>query len=111
MNDDAARLHAALHGRFRLERVLGRGRMATVWLAQDLKLDRLIALKVLRPDIASALTAERFIREIRVTGKLSHPHILPLFDSGEAEGFLYYVMPYVTGETLRQRLEREKQHD
>jgi len=109
MNDDAARLRAALHGRFRLERVLGRGGMATVWLAQDLKLDRPIALKVLRPDIASALTAERFIREIRVTGNLSHPHILPLFDSGEAEGFLYYVMPYVTGETLRQRLEREKQ--
>jgi TolB-like protein/Tfp pilus assembly protein PilF len=109
MNDDAARLRAALYGLFRLERVLGRGGMATVWLAHDLKLDRPVALKVLRPDIASALTSARFIREIRVTGNLSHPHIVPLFDSGEEQGFLYYVMPYVPGETLRQRLDREKQ--
>src|SRR5882762_10671528 len=109
MNTETAQLRAALQGRFRLERVLGRGGMATVWFAHDVKLGRAIALKVLRPDIASSLAAERFIREIRVTSNLSHPHILPLFDSGEKQGFLYYVMPYVTGETLRQRLEREKQ--
>ncbi len=109
MNDETAQLRTALQGRFRLERVLGRGGMATVWLAHDVKLGRAIALKVLRPDIASSLAAERFIREIRVTSNLSHPHILPLFDSGEKQGFLYYVMPYVAGETLRQRLEREKQ--
>jgi len=109
MNTETAQLRAALQGRFRLERVLGRGGMATVWFAHDVKLGRAIALKVLRPDIASSLAAERFIREIRVTSNLSHPHILPLFDSGEKQGFLYYVMPYVAGETLRQRLEREKQ--
>ena len=109
MADELTRVRAALRGRYRLERELGRGGMATVWLAEDVKHHRPVALKVLRPELASALAAERFIREIRVTGRLAHPHILPLFDSGQEGGFLYYVMPYVPGESLRQRLEREKQ--
>ncbi len=83
--------------------------MATVWLAEDVKHHRAVALKVLRPEVASALTAERFLREIAIAARLTHPHILPLFDSGKRGGFLYYVMPYVKGETLRRRLEREKQ--
>src|SRR5690349_11904267 len=109
MTDELAGLRAALHGRYRLERELGRGGMATVWLAQDLKLHRAVAVKVLRPELASALAAERFVREIRVTGTLAHPHILPLFDAGQKDGFLYYVMQYVPGESLRERLTREKQ--
>src|SRR5512134_1477311 len=104
-----ARLNAALAGRYTLERELGRGGMATVWLAQDLKHDRPVALKVLRPELAAALGPERFLREVRITARLNHPHILPLLDSGDADGFLYYVMPYVAGESLRDRLEREKQ--
>src|SRR2546422_5179527 len=83
--------------------------MATVYLAQDLKHDRAVALKVLKPELAHALGPERFLREIQVTAQLDHPHILPLLDSGDAGGFLYYVMPYVQGETLRTRLMREKQ--
>jgi serine/threonine-protein kinase len=83
--------------------------MATVYLAQDCKHDRVVALKVLHPDLAASLGPERFLREIKLAARLNHPHILPLFDSGEAEGFLYYVMPYVEGESLRERLEREKQ--
>src|SRR3989441_8897246 len=83
--------------------------MATVYLARDLKHDRPVALKVLRPDLAAVLGGERFLREIRLTAQLQHPHILTLIDSGEADGFLYYVMPYVEGESLRQRLEREGQ--
>ena len=109
MTDELVRLRAALQGRYRLERELGHGGTATVWQAEDLKHHRTVALKVLRPDLASALAAERFLREIRVTGRLAHPHILPLFDSGKRDGFLYYAMPYVPGESLRQRLEREKQ--
>jgi len=97
-------LAAALAGRYRLERELGAGGMATVYLARDAKHDRLVALKVLRPELAAALGAERFLREIRITANLQHPHILPLLDSGEAGGFLFYVMPYVEGGSLRQRL-------
>ena len=109
MTDVVGRLGTALAGRYTIERELGRGGMATVYLARDLKHDRPVALKVLRPELAAVLGAERFLREIRVTGQLQHPHILTLIDSGEADGFLYYVMPYVEGESLRQRLEREGQ--
>src|SRR5690349_5082996 len=83
--------------------------MATVYLAQDLKHDRKVAVKVLKPELAAVLGAERFVVEIRTTAALQHPHILPLFDSGEADGFLYYVMPFIDGETLRTRLDRETQ--
>ena len=106
MTDQMALLKAALADRYALEREIGAGGMATVHLAHDLKHDRPVALKVLRQELAAALGAERFLREIRVTARLSHPHILPLLDSGEAAGCLYYVMPYVEGETLRQRLRR-----
>jgi TolB-like protein/tetratricopeptide (TPR) repeat protein len=103
------RLRAALAGQYQIHRELGRGGMATVLLARDLKHDRLVALKVLRPDLTAILGADRFLREIRITAGLQHPHILPLLDSGEAGGLLYYVMPYVDGESLRQRLQREGQ--
>jgi tetratricopeptide (TPR) repeat protein/TolB-like protein len=103
------RLHSALAGRYALERELGRGGMATVYLARDLKHERPVAIKVLRPELAAALGPERFLREIKLTAQLDHPHILPLLDSGEAEGFLFYVMPHVEGESLRDRLTREKQ--
>ena len=83
--------------------------MATVWLARDLKLDRLVAIKVVHPELAAALGADRFLREVRITARLNHPHILPLLDSGEAGGVLYYAMPYVEGESLRDRMGREKQ--
>jgi eukaryotic-like serine/threonine-protein kinase len=103
------RLSAALAERYRLDRELGAGGMATVYLAHDLKHDRDVAIKVLHPDLGAALGGERFLTEIRTTARLQHPHILPLLDSGEADGLLYYVMPLVTGETLRARLERERQ--
>ncbi len=103
------RLRGALAGLYTVERELGHGGMATVYLARDLKHDRPVALKVLRPELAAVLGAERFLREIRLTAQLQHPHILTLIDSGEADCFLYYVMPYVEGESLRQRLEREGQ--
>jgi eukaryotic-like serine/threonine-protein kinase len=103
------RLSAALADRYRLERELGQGGMATVYLAQDLRHDRQVAIKVLRPELAAVLGADRFVQEIKTTAALQHPHILPLFDSGSADGFLYYVMPYVEGETLRTKLDREKQ--
>jgi hypothetical protein len=103
------RLAGALADRYRIERELGAGGMATVYLAQDLKHDRKVALKVLKPELAAVLGAERFVVEIKTTAALQHPHILPLFDSGTAEGFLYYVMPYVQGETLRDKLSRETQ--
>ncbi len=103
------RLSTALSDRYRLERELGSGGMATVYLAHDLKHDRDVAIKVLHPDLGAALGGERFLSEIRTTARLQHPHILPLLDSGEADGLLYYVMPLVTGETLRARLERERQ--
>jgi eukaryotic-like serine/threonine-protein kinase len=105
----ADRLQGALADRYRIKRELGRGGMATVYLAQDLKHDRPVALKVLRPDLAASLGPERFLREIKLAAHLQHPHILPLHDSGEAGGFLYYVMPYVEGESLRERLTREYQ--
>jgi eukaryotic-like serine/threonine-protein kinase len=103
------RLTAALADRYRLDRELGQGGMATVYLAHDLKHDRDVAIKVLHPDLGAALGGERFLSEIRTTARLQHPHILPLLDSGEADGLLYYVMPLVTGETLRSRLERDRQ--
>ena len=107
--DAIARIGAALADRYRLERELGAGGMATVYLAQDLKHDRQVALKVLKPELAAVLGAERFVVEIKTTAALQHPHILPLFDSGTAGTFLYYVMPYVEGETLRGKLDRETQ--
>jgi serine/threonine protein kinase len=103
------RLNAALAGRYVVERHLGEGAMATVYLAEDLKHDRRVALKVLRPNLAAALGADRFLQEIKTTANLQHPHILPLFDSGESDGLLYYVMPYVEGESLREKLDRETQ--
>ncbi len=103
------RLSAGLADRYRIERELGAGGMATVYLAHDLKHDRDVAIKVLHPDLGAALGAERFLSEIKTTAKLQHPHILALLDSGAADGLLYYVMPLVTGETLRARLERERQ--
>lgn len=103
------RLNAALSDRYRIERVLGEGGMATVLLALDLKHNRQVAVKVLKAELAAVVGAERFLAEIETTAQLQHPHILPLFDSGEADGFLYYVMPYVEGETLRDRLDRERQ--
>ena len=106
---NAERLSVALADRYRVERELGKGGMATVYLAHDLKHDRKVALKVLSPDLAATLGHERFLREITNTASLRHPHILPLFDSGEAGPFLYYVMPYVEGETLRSRLDRDNQ--
>ena len=108
------RMRAALADRYRIERELGEGGMATVYLAPDVKHDRKVALKVLRPELAAVLGAERFLREITTTANLRHPHILPLYDSGSAPGdggaeILFYVMPYVEGESLRDRLSREKQ--
>jgi eukaryotic-like serine/threonine-protein kinase len=105
------RLQAALAGRYRIERELGRGGMATVYLAEDLKHGRRVALKVLRPEVSNALGADRFLREIGIAGRLQHPHILSLHDSGEAGGTLYYAMPLVEGESLRARLGREVQLD
>jgi serine/threonine-protein kinase len=102
-------LRNALADRYALERELGHGGMATVFLAQDLKHRRKVAIKVLKPEIAAAIGPERFQREIEIAAQLQHPHILPLYDSGEAAGYLYYVMPYVEGESLRDRLNREKQ--
>ncbi|HRZ09161.1 MAG TPA: protein kinase, partial [Gemmatimonadales bacterium] len=102
-------LVAALADRYRIERELGQGGMATVYLAQDLKHDRKVALKVLKPELAAVIGAERFVVEIKTTAALQHPHILPLFDSGTADSFLYYVMPFIDGETLRSKLDRETQ--
>jgi serine/threonine-protein kinase len=101
------RLRAALADRYMLERPLGQGGMATVYLAHDVRHNRKVAVKVLRPELAAAIGAERFLREIEVTANLQHPHILPLFDSGEAAGFLFFVMPYVEDESLRTRLDRD----
>jgi eukaryotic-like serine/threonine-protein kinase len=104
-----ARLSAALAERYTVLRELGQGGMATVYLAHDLRHERDVAIKVLHPDLAAALGGDRFLSEIKTTARLQHPHILPLLDSGAADGLLYYVMPYVTGETLRSRLQRERQ--
>ncbi len=109
MNEALDRLKAALADRYRIERELGAGGMATVHLAHDLKHDRKVALKVLRPELSAILGGERFLVEIKTTAGLQHPHILPLFDSGTADGFLYYVMPFIEGETLRDALDRETQ--
>ncbi len=103
------RLSAALADRYAIEGELGAGGMATVYLAHDIKHDRMVALKLLRPELAAMIGAERFLNEIKVTANLQHPHILPLHDSGEADSFLYYVMPFVEGDTLRDKIDREKQ--
>jgi tRNA A-37 threonylcarbamoyl transferase component Bud32/dipeptidyl aminopeptidase/acylaminoacyl peptidase len=105
----SVRLSAALADRYRIERELGHGGMATVYLAEDLKHKRRVAVKVLKPELAAVLGAERFVQEITTTAALQHPHILPLFDSGTADGFLFYVMPFIDGETLRDKLSRETQ--
>jgi len=109
-----SQLQSALAGRYQIEHQIGRGGMATVWIAHDLKHDRQVAIKVIRPEMSAALGSERFLREIRIAAQLQHPHILTLIDSGDApdgesrnQASLYYVMPYVEGETLRQRLTRE----
>jgi eukaryotic-like serine/threonine-protein kinase len=109
MQDPPTRLVAALADRYRLEREAGAGGMATVYVAHDLRHDRKVALKVLRPELAAVIGAERFLAEIKTTAALQHSHILPLFDSGQADGFLFYVMPFVEGESLRDRLRREKE--
>jgi serine/threonine-protein kinase len=109
MTADVERVRSALADRYAIQEELGSGGMATVYLAQDLKHDRKVAVKVLRPELAAVLGAERFVQEIKTTASLQHPHILPLHDSGEADGFLYYVMPYIEGETLRDKLNRETQ--
>ncbi|WP_082820987.1 protein kinase domain-containing protein [Gemmatimonas phototrophica] len=109
MSQIPERLMAALVDRYRIERELGAGGMATVYLAHDLRHEREVAIKVLHPDLGAALGAERFLAEIKVTAKLQHPHILGLIDSGVADGLLYYVMPFVAGETLRARMQREGQ--
>ena len=108
MSAHAARLSAALEGRYRIERELGAGGMATVYLAHDLRHGREVALKVLRPDLAQSLGRDRFVQEIRLAARLTHPHILPLYDSGEADGLLYFVMPVMRGQTLRDRLQQER---
>ena len=109
MADLLAQLQAALGDRYTVERELGRGGMAVVYLARDLKHDRQVALKVLRPELAASIGTDRFLREIRIAAKLTHPNILMLIDSGEADGLLYYVMPYLEGESLADRLVRERQ--
>jgi serine/threonine-protein kinase len=104
-----ARLTAALAGRYTIERELGQGGMATVYLARDVRHDRDVAVKVLRPELAESLGRDRFLREIRLAARLTHPHILPLYDSGEVDGFLRFVMPVMQGQTLRDRLTQERQ--
>src|ERR1044071_3466657 len=103
------RLQAGLSGRYSLERELGQGGMALVFLAKDLRHDRKVALKVLRPEISAEIGAERFLREIKLAAGLTHPHILPVYDSGQADGMLFYVMPNMEGRSLRERLDAEKQ--
>ena len=107
--DELDRLRVALAYRYHLDREIGRGGMATVYLAHDKHHGRAVAIKVLRPELGAALGSERFLREIQIEARLQHPHILPLHDSGTADGLLYYVMPYVEGESLRERIRREKQ--
>jgi len=109
MSDALSRLTTALADRYGIERELGAGGMATVYLAHDVRHDRKVALKVLRPELSAILGAGRFLAEIKTTANLQHPHILSLHDSGEADGLVFYVMPYVQGESLRDRLRREKQ--
>jgi len=109
VSDQTTRLNTALAGRYRIERHIGDGGMASVYLCEDLKHDRKVALKLLKPELAAVLGADRFVVEIKTTASLQHPHILPLFDSGTADGFLFYVMPFIEGETLRDKLNRETQ--
>ncbi|MDZ4864811.1 MAG: protein kinase, partial [Gemmatimonadota bacterium] len=109
MTEPPAALISALADRYRLERELGQGGMATVYLAHDIKHQRSVAIKVLRPELAAVIGAERFLREIKTIATLQHSHILGLIDSGEVNGTAYYVMPFVEGESLRDRLNREKQ--
>src|SRR5438874_6543766 len=107
MSDFLPRLQEALADRYSIDREIGRGGMSIVYLARDLPRNRFVALKVLRPDLGAVLGPDRFLDEIQVAAGLAHPHILPLFDSGVADGLLFYTMPYVEGESLRQRLTRE----
>ena len=109
MADSSSRLASALADRYRLGHELGQGGMATVYLAEDLRHGRKVAIKVLHPELSAVIGGDRFLAEIKVTASLQHPHILGLIDSGEADGLLYYVMPYVAGESLRARLARERQ--
>ena len=109
MPEQIAQLSAALAGRYDIEREIGAGGMATVYLARDIKHNRSVAVKVLSSELAAVVGRERFLAEIEVTANLHHPHLLPLFDSGEIDGLLFYVMPYIEGESLRKRLERERQ--
>jgi serine/threonine-protein kinase len=109
MSESLEQLTATLAERYRIQRELGAGGMAIVYVAHDVRHNRQVALKVIRPELAQAIGAQRFLREIQVTAKLQHPHILALYDSGDANGTLYYVMPLVQGESLRDRLTREKQ--
>src|SRR5215216_7975790 len=102
-------LDAIITNRYRIERQIGQGGMATVYLAEDVKLGREVALKVLRPELGAVLGTERFLAEVKITARLDHPHILTLIDSGAEGGFLYYVLPYVRGESLRDLLNREQQ--
>src|SRR3990172_11999793 len=108
MAEALSSLAAALAGRYTIERELGHGGMATVYLAEETKHGRKVAIKVLRPGLAASLGAERFLREIGIAARLSHPHIVPLIDSGDAGGLLYYVQPHVPGGSLRDRLIRER---
>ena len=108
-SDPVDRLNTALEGRYEIERQVGEGGMATVYLAEDLKHHRKVAIKVLHPTLAQTVGGDRFLAEIETVAALNHPHVLPLYDSGEADGLLFYVMPYVKGESLRQRLDRERQ--
>lgn len=109
MTASVERLTAALADRYTIESQIGEGGMATVYCAQDIRHRRKVAIKVLHPELTAVLGTERFLNEIELTANLQHPHILPLFDSGAADTLLFYVMPYVQGETLRQRLSREQQ--
>src|SRR5690606_10466500 len=106
-NDPIERLNRALDGHYRIERQVGQGGMATVYLAEDLKHRRQVAIKVLRPELSATLGTERFLREIELAAKLQHPHIVPVYDSGSADEMLYYVMPYIEGESLRDLMRRE----
>jgi serine/threonine-protein kinase len=109
MSDALRRLESGLADRYRIDRELGRGGMATVYLADDIKHRRSVAVKVLLPELASVVGSERFLREIEIAARLRHPHVLPLLDSGRVDGLLYYVMPLVEGQSLRDKLNREKQ--
>jgi len=108
MDELLNRLQSSMAGRYAIEREVGRGGMATVYLAQDVRHHRPVAVKVLHPHLALSLGPDRFLREIQIAARLQHPHIVPLYDSGRADDFLYYVMPFIDGESLRQRLQRER---